>query len=153
MNGPREALITPVLTTNHPKAQCVDLKATFGKRFKYCWDEAYAAELPELRKGEGPWLVQIPGRYGYVFPWGGRAPRTSISTLPESACRYSAGQSPSRIAHARIRIRTRSVRRGVALRHRASRMRVRDSGAPGRDVCTARCETAIAALGARHSRQ
>lgn len=62
----------PVLTHHHPKAQCIDLRATFGRRFRYAWDDAYEAERPEFRKVEAPWLTQIPGRFGHVFPWGGR---------------------------------------------------------------------------------
>jgi len=61
-----------VLTTHHPIAQCVDLRATFAGRFRFAWDESYEAERPEFRAVEAPWLIIIPGRHGRIFPWGGR---------------------------------------------------------------------------------
>jgi hypothetical protein len=51
---------------------CVDLRVTFGRQFRYVWDEAYAAERPDFRAREAPWLTVIPCRYGRIFPWGGR---------------------------------------------------------------------------------
>ena len=61
----------PVMTT-HPTCPCVDLKATFGRQFKYTWDPAYAAEKAEWRKTEACWLTRIQCRHGWIFPWGGR---------------------------------------------------------------------------------
>jgi len=61
-----------VLTTTHPVAQCVDLRATFTGRFRSEWDESYGVERAEFRTDEGPWLTVIPGRLGRIFPWGGR---------------------------------------------------------------------------------
>src|SRR5436189_2960137 len=61
---------TPVvMTTTHPKP-CVDLRATFSDRYKMAWDPAYEAERPDLRNREAPWLTRIPGRFGFIFPWG-----------------------------------------------------------------------------------
>lgn len=60
-----------VFDTQHPKP-CVDLRATFGTRFKYVWDPSYAAERGDFRKLEARWLTRIPCRLGYLFPWGGR---------------------------------------------------------------------------------
>ncbi len=68
----QSALVEPILTTDHPVAQCVDLKATFGTRYRYEWDEAYSAERPEYRAVEAPWLTIIPCKFGRIFPWGGR---------------------------------------------------------------------------------
>jgi hypothetical protein len=64
--------MTPVLTTDHPIAQCIDLRATFAGQFRFGWDEAYAAERPDRRRVEAPWLTIIRCRSGRIFPWGGR---------------------------------------------------------------------------------
>jgi hypothetical protein len=60
-----------ILTTTHPRVQCIDLRATFERRFRYAWDESYAAERPDFRRVEAPWLTVIPCRFGRIFPWGG----------------------------------------------------------------------------------
>ena len=62
----------PILTTDHPRAQCVDLRQTFAGRFKFAWDEAYYAERPEFRRVEAAWLTTIPCKFGKIFPWGDR---------------------------------------------------------------------------------
>ena len=69
----RCALVTPepVLTASHPISQCVDMRKTFGTRFKYTWDPAFKAERPEWRKVEAPWLTRIACRHGWLMPWGG----------------------------------------------------------------------------------
>jgi len=61
-----------VLTTEHPVAQCVDLKATFGRSFRYAMDPAYAVERSEFRAIEKPWLTRIPCRFGFIAVHGGR---------------------------------------------------------------------------------
>ena len=62
-----------VVTTGHPRAQCVDLRATFAGRFRFGYEESYQAERPDLRKAEAAWLTIIPCRVGArIFPWGGR---------------------------------------------------------------------------------
>ena len=61
-----------VLTTNHPVAQCVDLRATFTGIFRFAWDPARQAERPEWRRREAAWLTRIPCRYGFIYPHGGR---------------------------------------------------------------------------------
>ena len=61
-----------ILTTTHPRAQCLDLRATFGRRFRYTWDESYAAERQDFRAVEVPWLTVVPCRFGRILPWGGR---------------------------------------------------------------------------------
>jgi hypothetical protein len=61
-----------VMTTGHPVARCVDLRATFGARFKYAWDPAYVVERSEFRRVEAPWLTRIACRFGFIAPYGGR---------------------------------------------------------------------------------
>ena len=60
------------MTTKHPAAQCVDLRRSFGKQYRYEWDESYHAETPAGRKREAKWLTRIPCRFGRIFPMGGR---------------------------------------------------------------------------------
>ena len=79
----------PILTTGHPVAQCVDLRATFAGQFRFGWDEAYAVERPEFRRIEAPWLTIIRCQFGKIFPWGGRllaayttTRRHRLATLP-----------------------------------------------------------------------
>jgi hypothetical protein len=64
--------IVPVLTTTHPVARCVDLRATFGRRFRYVHDPSFAAERPDQRAVEAAWLTRIPCRFGFIAPHGGR---------------------------------------------------------------------------------
>ena len=68
--GPSES--EPVMTSGHPICQCVDLRATFGCRYRYERDEAYGAEHSECRAIEAPWLQVIPCQFGKLFPWGDR---------------------------------------------------------------------------------
>lgn len=60
------------LTSTHPRAQCVDVRAVFAGRFRFAYDEAYQAERSDLRAVESAWLTIIPCRHGRIFPWGGR---------------------------------------------------------------------------------
>ena len=64
--------VEPVLTTNHPICQCVDLRQTFPGQYRFDWDEAYWAERSEFRAVEAPWLQIIPCKFGKIFPWGRR---------------------------------------------------------------------------------
>jgi len=61
-----------VTTTAHPICQCVDLKATSGREFRYTMDKAYDAERPEFRSVERAWLMRIPCKAGFIAPHGGR---------------------------------------------------------------------------------
>ena len=61
--------MTPVLTDD-PICPCVDLKLTFGTRYRYERDPAYEAEWSEYRRIEAPWLARISCRHGWIFPWG-----------------------------------------------------------------------------------
>lgn len=81
--------IKAILTTDHPIAQCVDLRATFGRRFKYAMDPAYAIERSEFRAIEAPWLTRIPCKAGFIAPHGGRrlaaystSRRRALAALP-----------------------------------------------------------------------
>lgn len=44
---------------------CIDLKATFGSRYRITADESATP------RNSDPWLWRIPCRYGVVWPWGG----------------------------------------------------------------------------------
>ena len=61
-----------ILTTHHPVAQCIDLRATFGDRFRCEFEESYDAERSEFRSVEAAWLTLIPCDYGHIYPHGGR---------------------------------------------------------------------------------
>lgn len=51
---------------------CIDLKATYGKKFKVCLEESYPAQPAGRRDAsDALWLQIIPGRLGHVFPHGG----------------------------------------------------------------------------------
>jgi len=60
-----------VYDTKH-RTPCLNLRESFKGEFKFGWDEAYHAERPEFRAYEAAWLTIIPGKFGKVFPWGGR---------------------------------------------------------------------------------
>ena len=61
----------PVITTDHPVCQVVDLRRTFRTQFRYEWDEVFQAESPAGRKQEAAHLTIIPGEFGSVSPHGG----------------------------------------------------------------------------------
>lgn len=49
--------------------QCINLRETFGSKFKYDW--AYHAALgSNSRMLEAKWLTIIPCKFGKIFPWG-----------------------------------------------------------------------------------
>ena len=68
----RAKAIEPAMTTGHPICPCVDLKLTFGNRYRYERDPAYEAERPEWRKVEAAWLTYIPCKFGRIHPYGDR---------------------------------------------------------------------------------
>ncbi len=51
--------------------ECVNLKETFGKRFKIAWDESYYAERGASARSDDPWLQIIPCQHGHIYPYGG----------------------------------------------------------------------------------
>lgn len=75
-----------VMTTDHPRAQCIDLRATYGRTFRYVTDPSHGAERPEYRAVERPWLTCIDCRKGFIYPYGGCTPRRStrrqLAALP-----------------------------------------------------------------------
>ena len=73
MHKVNAALVVPILTTDHPVCQCVDLEATFGnKRYRYSRDPAYEAETPAGRRREAEWLTRIECKHGWIAPQGGQ---------------------------------------------------------------------------------
>lgn len=50
---------------------CIDLKATYGRRFKVALEESYHAQQGRREARDALWLQIIPGRLGHVFPHGG----------------------------------------------------------------------------------
>jgi hypothetical protein len=62
-----------IVFASHPVTPCVDLRASFGFVFRFTDDPALAAERPEYRKVERPWLTRIPcAGGGVIAPAGGR---------------------------------------------------------------------------------
>ena len=51
-------------------AECVNLKARFGGRFKVVYEESYAAERGGHGRAEDPWLMVIPCQHGEIYPYG-----------------------------------------------------------------------------------
>ena len=49
--------------------ECVNLRETFGQRFKVTMEESYAAERGPGAWADDPWLQIIPGRRDHVYPW------------------------------------------------------------------------------------
>jgi len=50
-------------------ATCINLRERFGNTYRVTHEESYAAERPQFRSEEEPWLQIIPGSRGHVFPW------------------------------------------------------------------------------------
>ena len=48
---------TPILTTDHPRQQCVDLRAMYAKRYRMGYDPAYEHERSDFRAQERAWLT------------------------------------------------------------------------------------------------
>jgi hypothetical protein len=59
-------------------ATCINLRERFGNTYRVTHEESYAAERPQFRSEEEPWLQIIPGVRGHVFPWS--ADRLAAST-------------------------------------------------------------------------
>lgn len=60
------------MPAEHSTRRCVDLRRTFGRRFRYEWDPAYHASTPKGRKSEQAWLTRIECKHGWIAPHGGR---------------------------------------------------------------------------------
>lgn len=50
---------------------CINLRETYGDRYRIAHEESYAAEHPQFRAEEEPWLQVIPCRHGHIYPGGG----------------------------------------------------------------------------------
>ena len=51
---------------------CVNLKRTFGRKYRVRYEESYYAEHGPDARVEDPWLIIIPCRNGEICPWGGQ---------------------------------------------------------------------------------
>ena len=58
-----------VVMHEHPIADCINLKASFGDRYRIEFEEAYYAETVD-RPSEAPWLMTIPCKAGHIHPYG-----------------------------------------------------------------------------------
>ena len=47
ISTPSAGSVSPVLTSDHPIAQCVDLRASFRGLFRFAWDDTHGAERPD----------------------------------------------------------------------------------------------------------
>jgi hypothetical protein len=69
--------------------ECINLRATFGDRFRVRYEESYYVQRGAFRpRGEDPWLQIIPCDFGHIGPWGG-------STL--AACTNGRGPTVTRL--------------------------------------------------------
>jgi hypothetical protein len=62
-------------TTGHRycgHAGCVDLRVwASARRYRTRLEDSYQAETDSDVKGDGRWYVEVPCRYGLIYPWGG----------------------------------------------------------------------------------
>ena len=68
----------PILTTDHPTVQCIDLEATF-KKYRLVMDPAYETLSRSEKKRERAWLTIVECRYGQVYPDGGTGLRVETN--------------------------------------------------------------------------
>ena len=59
----------PIITTDHPVAQCVDLRATFGDAYRYAMDPGFTGPGCEQERA---WCTRMPCHRGEITPWGDR---------------------------------------------------------------------------------
>jgi len=52
------------------ETDCIDLKATFGGRFKWRYGPSYYAEHGDGAWVEDPWLIVLLCQNGVILPWG-----------------------------------------------------------------------------------
>ena len=52
--------------------ECIDLKRTFGDRFKVAYEESYHAEYGPNAHREDAWLMILLCQHGHISPWGRR---------------------------------------------------------------------------------
>lgn len=58
-----------VITTDHPCRQCIDLRVTFGKAYRYNFDPSYTGTGSEQ---EREWCTRLSCMQGEITPWGDR---------------------------------------------------------------------------------
>ncbi len=57
---------------------CINLKKTFGDRFKVDYEEAYSAQYGTNARIEDPHLMIIPCKYGHLYPDGPQTLAASV---------------------------------------------------------------------------
>lgn len=60
--------------------KCINLKTRYGKTYRISWDEA--KEHPN-----DPWMMQIKGRKGIIYPYGGEYLCAEVDYRPKIAGR------------------------------------------------------------------
>ncbi len=69
------------------KANCVNLKKQFGRRYKVVYEESYFAEHGQNARVEDSVYMLIPCRFGHLFPHGGDVLAGSVDGHPKVANR------------------------------------------------------------------
>lgn len=69
------------------KTDCVNLRKTYGRRFKVAYEETYYAEYGRGARIEDAWYMVMMCRYGHVFPHGGTTLAASVDGHPKVAGR------------------------------------------------------------------
>ena len=60
----------PIDTETCQMVDCINLKETYGKRYRVEYEESYKAEFGEGAWRDDPWLQIIPCRYGHLYAYG-----------------------------------------------------------------------------------
>jgi hypothetical protein len=68
-----------------PAPACVNLLATFGEEYRVTWDESREG------RDESPWLMQVPCRYGTIYPQGGDLLAVEVDGHGKLAARLGRG--------------------------------------------------------------
>ena len=62
---------------------CIDLKATFGRRYRVGYEESYYADRGAGARLPDPWLMIMPCRYGHIYPHGGETLAVFVDDHPK----------------------------------------------------------------------
>jgi hypothetical protein len=82
--------MSEIVYASHPIAPCVDLRATFGRTFRFADDPSLAAERPDRRCLERAWLTRIPCAHGgFIAPMGGRRLQAFATSRRHRLCALS----------------------------------------------------------------